>query len=93
MRKTRPAVDCRYPNIRLSGKEEWATERIIVIPAEKDDIELARKEIRMALEWLLKNLDDAVMQYDSRSVYEIGYLRSPEHGEEMDAERIKAHET
>lgn len=84
IKESRPAVDVHYPNRRLSGSE-WACERIVVIPAERSDAETAMKEIKIALEWLIQNLNICVREYDGQSVYDLGYLRSPDYGREMDA--------
>ena len=69
------AVDLRYPNKRLSGAE-WAADRIVVIPAETRDADLAKVEVREALEWLIANLDVSIRHYDEISVYNLGYLQT-----------------
>lgn len=73
------AVDVRYPNRRLSGAE-FATERIVIIPAERSDFDKAKLETREALEWLISNLDVCLRLYDDESVFNLDYLRSPKNG-------------
>jgi len=75
----RLAVDVRYPNLRLSGPE-WSAERIVIIPAEGKDAKAAKKEIRIALEWVIANLDSCIRSYEFDSVLELGNLRSCNHG-------------